>query len=158
MDYYFFNTDVSCLDGKSRVGVLIKKGIAATSGERSYGEQLGMAFQIVDDILDFTATSEELGKPAGSDLLAGTVTLPTLLYMERSPENNPVRRAFDGVRRKANLQRAIDEIRASDLLEESMVTARRFADRALEALAELPPGDPRNHLEALVEYVLTRRS
>lgn len=41
MDYYFFNTDVSCLDGKSRVGVLIKKGIAATSGERSYGEQLG---------------------------------------------------------------------------------------------------------------------
>ena len=64
---------------------------------RDYGENVGMAFQIVDDILDFSATSEELGKPAGSDLLAGTLTLPTLLYMDRYPDDNPVRRAFDGV-------------------------------------------------------------
>ncbi len=125
---------------------------------RRYGEQLGMAFQIVDDILDFSATSEELGKPAGSDLLSGTVTLPAMLYMGRSPDDNPVRRAFDGVRRRQNLQRAITEIRASDILEESMVTARRFADRALEALTALPAGDPRDTLEGVVEYVLARRS
>ncbi|MSQ29323.1 MAG: polyprenyl synthetase family protein [Dehalococcoidia bacterium] len=125
---------------------------------RRYGEQLGMAFQIVDDILDFSATSEELGKPAGSDLLSGTVTLPALLYMDRSPEDNPVRRAFEGVRRRQNLQRAITEIRASDIIDESMVTARRFADRALEALAELPAGEPRTTLEGVVEYVLSRRS
>jgi geranylgeranyl pyrophosphate synthase len=125
---------------------------------RRYGEQLGMAFQIVDDVLDFAATSEELGKPAGSDLLAGTLTLPALLYMERSPEDNAVRRAFAGTRRRANLQRAVTEIRASDLLDESLATARRFADEARAALDALPTGDPRATLEGLVDYVLERRS
>ncbi|MFA7296470.1 MAG: polyprenyl synthetase family protein [Dehalococcoidia bacterium] len=125
---------------------------------RRFGIQLGMAFQIVDDILDFTATSEELGKPAGSDLLSGTVTLPTLLYMGRSPEDNPVKRAFEGTRRRANLQRAINDIRASDLLDESMVTARRFAQSAREALAVLPEGEPKATLDALVDYVTERRN
>lgn len=125
---------------------------------RHFGIQMGMAFQIVDDILDFTATSEELGKPAGSDLLSGTVTLPTLLYMGRSPEDNPVKRAFEGTRRRANLQRAITEIRASDLLDESMVTARRFAESAREALAVLPDGEPKATLDSLVDYVIERRN
>lgn len=125
---------------------------------RRFGLQLGMAFQIVDDILDFSATTEELGKPAGSDLLSGTVTLPTLLYMDRSPNDNPVKRAFEGTRRKANLQRAINDIRASDLLDESMATARHFADNARAALTELPAGEPRETLEALVDYVLERRN
>jgi len=125
---------------------------------RRYGEQLGLAFQIVDDVLDFSATSEQLGKPAGSDLLAGTLTLPALLYMERSPDDNPVRRAFEGVRRRANLRRAIDEIRASDVLAEAMLTARRFADGARAALDPLPAREPRATLEGLVGYVLERRS
>lgn len=125
---------------------------------RSFGEHLGMAFQIVDDILDFSATSEELGKPAGSDLLSGTLTLPTLLYMERYPDDNPVRRAFDGTRRRANLARAIDEIRDSDILEESMKTAERFALHARDALERIPSGDPRTTLDGLVDYVLSRRS
>lgn len=124
---------------------------------RTFGEQLGMAFQIVDDILDFSATSEELGKPAGSDLLSGTLTLPTLLYMERYPDDNPVKRAFDGVRRRTNLARAIEEIRDSDIIEESMRTAERFAERARAALDPIPPGQPRTTLEGLVEYVLSRR-
>lgn len=125
---------------------------------RTFGEQLGMAFQIVDDILDFSATSEELGKPAGSDLLSGTVTLPTLLYMDRYPDDNPVKRAFEGTRRRANLARAVDEIRASDILPEAMNTAQRFADRARDALAALPSGDPKATLDGLVDYVLARRS
>ena len=131
---------------------------AVVAPMRSFGEHLGMAFQIVDDILDFSATSEELGKPAGSDLLSGTLTLPTLLYMERYPDDNPVRRAFEGVRRRANLARAVEEIRASDILEQSMTTARRFADDAQSALAEIPRGEPRDTLQGLVAYVLSRRS
>jgi len=126
---------------------------------RDYGKQLGMAFQIVDDILDFASTSEEMGKPVGSDLLAGTLTLPALLYMDRSPNENPVKRAFDGVRRRSNLQRAIDEIRAdASLLDESMATARRYADTARAALGPLPRGEVRETLESLVDYVLERRS
>ena len=125
---------------------------------RRFGEQLGMAFQVVDDVLDFSATAEELGKPVGSDLLAGTLTLPALLYLDRYPEDNPIRRAFSGVRRRANLQRAINEIRESGLLEESMETAQRFAEQAAAALDPLPGGDPRETFESLTEYVLARRS
>ncbi len=125
---------------------------------RRYGEALGMAFQVVDDILDFTGTAAEMGKPVGSDLLSGTLTLPTILYMQRSPDDNPVQKAFDGVRRRANLQRAIEEIRASDVLEESMATARHFASLATSALEELPPGDPKDSLAGLVDYVLERRT
>ncbi len=125
---------------------------------RRFGQELGMAFQIVDDVLDFSGTSEELGKPVGSDLLAGTLTLPTLLYLERYPDDNPVQRAFAGVRRRSNLQRAIGEIQESGLLEESLATARQFAQRAGEAIEELPQGEPRTTFEQLVEYVLERRS
>ena len=67
---------------------------------RSYGENLGMAFQIVDDILDFTGDEAELGKPAGSDLMQGTLTLPSLLLIERYPDEQPgealLRRAPEG--------------------------------------------------------------
>ena len=53
---------------------------------RSYGHSVGMAFQIVDDILDFTSDAETLGKPVGGDLLAGTLTLPAILLMEANPK------------------------------------------------------------------------
>ena len=125
---------------------------------RRYGEALGMAFQIVDDVLDFTGDAEEMGKPVGSDLLAGTLTLPTILYMQRSPEENPVRRAFAGVRRRSNLSRAVDEIRGSELLEESMDSARHFAGLARSALASVPVGETRDALDGVIDYVLERRA
>ena len=56
---------------------------SCSSALRSYGHNLGMAFQVVDDILDFDGTEEEIGKPIGSDLANGVVTLPTLIAMKR---------------------------------------------------------------------------
>ena len=53
-----------------------------------------MAFQVVDDILDFAGDEEEMGKPIGSDLMQGTLTLPSLLLMERYPKDNPIKKAF----------------------------------------------------------------
>ncbi len=125
---------------------------------RLFGLRLGMAFQVVDDILDFTGDPDEMGKPAGSDLHAGTLTLPTILYLQRAPEDNPVRRAFDGQRRRSNIERAIREIVDSDILEQSMATARRFADGAREALEPLPGGETRDALDGLTGYVLERRA
>ena len=126
---------------------------------RLYGLRLGIAFQIVDDILDFTGDPEVMGKPAvGSDLRGGTLTLPAILYMQREPDDNPIKRAFDGQRRRANLDRAIAEILDGDFIEESMTTARRFGAEAREALAVLPPSETRDTLDSLVDYVLDRSS
>ena len=125
---------------------------------RHYGESLGMAFQVVDDILDFSGDAEEMGKPAGSDLREGTLTLPALLYMQRQPDDNPIRLAFDGVDREQNLTRAIEEIRGSGTLDEAAETAQRFGARAREALSELPRGEERETLDGLIDYVLERRS
>ncbi|HEX5140051.1 MAG TPA: polyprenyl synthetase family protein [Dehalococcoidia bacterium] len=128
---------------------------------RAYGENVGMAFQIMDDILDFTADAEELGKPAGSDLMNGTLTLPALLLIDRDPENNPVKRFFAGGRSKAeNLRRALQQIRESDILEESFRVAYDFRDKALAALESVPESESgaRESLADVAYWVAQRRS
>ena len=123
---------------------------------RRYGMSLGIAFQIVDDILDFAGDPQVMGKAVGSDLRNGTLTLPAILYMQREPHDNPIKRAFDGQRRRANIDRAITEILDSELIAESMTTARRFGEDARSALGSLPPGETRDTLDSLVDYVLER--
>lgn len=126
---------------------------------RAYGYSLGMAFQIVDDILDFTGDEELMGKPVGSDLLEGTVTLPGLLFLERYPRDNPIKKFFTARRdRHARLQEALDAIIASDVIGESMNIARDYVRRANEAIAFLPDSETRRRLVDLGDYVLDRRS
>jgi len=126
---------------------------------RDYGFNLGMAFQIMDDILDFTGTEEVMGKPVGSDLMEGTLTLPSLLLMERSRSDNPVRRLFAAKRNRGQrLAEALAAIYASDVLAESESVARDFIQRALDALTPLPADAARIALADLAEYVVTRTS
>jgi geranylgeranyl pyrophosphate synthase len=135
---------------------------------RDYGENLGMAFQVVDDILDFTGDEAELGKPAGSDLMHGTLTLPALKLIERYPDDNPVERYFDsdeddpaspsGRRDEEALQEALRMVRESDILDESMQVALDFRDRALEALRAVPSSEARFVLEDVAHWVTKRRS
>ena len=126
---------------------------------RTYGYSLGMAFQIVDDILDFTGDEELMGKPVGSDLLEGTVTLPGLLFLERYPRDNPIKKFFTARReRTLRLQEAIDSILASDVIGASMEIAGGYVQRANAAIDFLPNSDAKDCLLELGEYVLTRRS
>jgi len=126
---------------------------------RTYGMKLGIAFQIVDDVLDFTGDPAVMGKPAvGSDLRGGTLTLPAILYMQAEPNDNPIKRAFEGTRRHANLDRAIADILAGPYITETIETAHRFGREARESLEGLPPGETRDTLAALVDYVLDRDS
>jgi geranylgeranyl pyrophosphate synthase len=125
---------------------------------RTYGDNLGMAFQVVDDILDFTGDEAEMGKPVGSDLMQGTLTLPALLLMERYPRNNPVRRYFANRRRRDELQRAIDMVRESDILDESYRVALNFREQAIGSLAALPDGETKDALIELADWVTARRS
>ncbi len=125
---------------------------------RSYGENAGMAFQIVDDILDFTGDEAEMGKPVGSDLMQGTLTLPSLLLMERYPDGNPVKQFFDDKKSGDLLAAAIAMIQESDIIDESGRVARDFRDRAVSDLQQLPETPARAALEGIVNYVLERRA
>ena len=117
-----------------------------------------MAFQIVDDILDFTGDEAEMGKPVGSYLMQGTLTLPSLLLVERFPENNPVKRYFAGRQKADSLRRSIDMIRESDILDESFRVAADFRDRALRAIAPLPRSEAKESLIDVCDWVMQRRS
>lgn len=140
-------------------GALAGCDTASVEALRTYGYCLGMAFQIVDDVLDYTADEAELGKPTGSDLLEGTVTLPALLLIEQSPRNNAVGRFFAARRnREQKLAEALEAVRTSGVVEKSMEMAGSYVRRAREAISTLPETDARRTLEELGEYVLRRRS
>ncbi len=125
---------------------------------RDYGENVGMAFQIVDDVLDFEGNEAELGKPAGSDLMQGTLTLPALLFMERHPEDNPIHKLFENEHAAEHLAEALQMVAASGALDESHVVARDFRDRAVANLGPLPAGPDRAALIEIADYILSRRS
>lgn len=123
---------------------------------RSYGYNLGLAFQIVDDVLDFTGDEAELGKPIGSDLAQGTMTLPAILLVEKYPDTNPIKEAFSHNDAEA-LKKAIEMIRNSSIIQESYEIAADFCDKARTALRELPARPCRSSLMDLVDYVIERR-
>lgn len=124
---------------------------------RDYGYDLGTAFQIMDDILDFTGEAAELGKPVASDLLQGTLTLPAILLLERYPEDNPVTRVFSGEDVEKNLKLTVDMVRNSNIIHESFQIANEFCSKAHRALESLPDCPARKSFIELTEYVVKRR-
>lgn len=124
---------------------------------RSYGYNLGMAFQIVDDVLDFQGTEEEMGKPVGSDLLQGTLTLPAILLLERYPRDNPIKKVFQKRSTQMNLRRALEMINNSDVIKDSYAVAGDFCKKAQKALECLPDNQCRRSLWELTDFVLERR-
>jgi len=124
-----------------------------------FGRALGICFQLVDDMLDFTAKEGDLGKPVLSDLREGKLTLPVLLALPRIPESE---RAAIGIVledrdfHRVEPERILEIVRREGTLEETGTTARSWADRALEALSALPDGAAREALASAPSYVLYR--
>ncbi|MSQ33091.1 MAG: polyprenyl synthetase family protein [Dehalococcoidia bacterium] len=123
---------------------------------RRFGHALGLAFQIVDDILDYMGTEEDLGKPVGNDLLQGTVTLPAILLLEREPADATIRRACEGPDREAAVREAVARIRDSGVIDEAYAIARGYAEEARRELRRLPSSPAQDSLHGLVDYVLDR--
>jgi len=124
---------------------------------KGYGHNLGIAFQVVDDILDFIGTEEELGKPVGSDLAQGTLTLPAMLLLERYPEDNPVKRLFQNRDKQENIGLAIELIRNSSIVQECYGVASDYCSKACHNLSLLPDNASRQALVQLAEYVVNRK-
>ena len=119
-----------------------------------YGRYVGLAFQVVDDILDFTTTSDVLGKPAGSDLKSGNLTAPVLYALESSPQlAGMIEREFSS---PGDIEQSIELVLASDGISRSRAMAEDFVERAIENLLVLPPSESRDTLAGLARYVLSR--
>ena len=122
----------------------------------SYGYNLGMAFQVVDDILDFMGEEQEMGKPVGNDLLHGTVTLPALLYMELYPDDEVIQRMLESPGDEGRATKAIEAIRASAAIQEAYKVAGSFCQEARKGLVTLPGSGPLDTLLDLTEYAVRR--
>jgi len=125
---------------------------------RDFGYQVGMAFQIVDDILDFNGDQSAVGKPLGSDLLNGLVTLPAIYSAETNP-NDPdiISVPNGGWSNTENMTRLINNIRTSEAPRKAMDDAEKHVDRALAKLSNLEPCAEREALENLAKYIVDRK-
>lgn len=129
------------------------QGAGAVEAMRSYGINLGLAFQIADDVLDIVGDERTLGKPAGSDLLQGTVTLPVILYAQRLPVDSPF---WTQLNAGTNLEEIVDAVRRSDAPDRALKRAEEYAAAARAELAVFPESDQRDALADLTEYVINR--
>jgi len=121
-----------------------------------YGYNLGIAFQIVDDVLDFIGNEAKLGKPTGSDLTQGTLTLPSLIILERYPEDNPVKRLFRNKEGQDEIELAIELVRSSSIADECYQVASDYCEKACRNLKQLPDNESRQSLVDLAEFIISR--
>ncbi|MGQ9926169.1 MAG: polyprenyl synthetase family protein [Chloroflexaceae bacterium] len=162
LDQYFYKTGAKTA---SLFEAACKAGMAAGGGSDAqiaalgrYGFDLGMAFQIVDDVLDFTGDEQTLGKPAGNDLRQGTITLPLIYALSRS--DSPYLRAIVAHDHptEAEVRAAVDEVIALGGVEAAMAEAQRFVARANNHLAEFPPSVALQTLEDIACFVISREA
>ena len=119
-----------------------------------FGRQLGLAFQVVDDILDFTGSDQQLGKPAASDLASGYLTAPALYALEERPAlAGLIEREFC---QEGDLDQALELVRGCEAIPRARVLAEQFSQDAASALEWLPPSESCRALRALPDFVLSR--
>jgi octaprenyl-diphosphate synthase len=139
--------------------VIANRPAAEQAALRTYGECIGLAFQLVDDALDYSGEAATLGKSIGDDFREGKITLPVVLAYARG---NAEERAFwertlqEGDIRDGDLGQAISLVRRHGGIEETMHRARQFGRTAMEALAIFPKSEPKGALLEAVEFSISR--
>jgi len=127
----------------------------------TYGLNLGIAFQIIDDILDYTEDQATIGKPAGNDLRQGMVTLPLIYALQEQPRNGQyqvVHRLLNGTsQREEDLLSVINWVNEGQGVERSRVDAYNFANKAQAALYHFPVSQNREVLDQLIDFVVARK-
>ena len=124
---------------------------------KSYGYNLGMAFQIIDDILDFEGDPNEFGKPVGQDLDQGLLTLPSLLYLEKFPNETNISTLFSEGDSQKYKPKIVESILNSEIIEECYIKAQNYCNTSKEMLEKLPNSEEKTSLSLLLDYVIERR-
>jgi octaprenyl-diphosphate synthase len=128
---------------------------------KRYGRNLGMAFQLVDDALDYAGDSARLGKSTGDDFREGKITLPVIVCLRRAGEEE---RAFwrrtlsEGRIEDGDFGRAVHLMQTHRAIEATLERARHFGAIARDALAGVPPGPPTRALDEVVHFCISRAS
>ena len=149
------------LDLGQRASVRPREDVERRRALRKYGLDLGLAFQLVDDALDYSGDSDELGKNPGDDFREGKATLPLLLAIART---GPAEREFwlrtvDRLEQTdADFERARELMRQTGALEATLDLARAYADSAKAALADFPATGWRPALQDLADFAVARRA
>ncbi|PPA71266.1 heptaprenyl diphosphate synthase component II [Jeotgalibacillus proteolyticus] len=121
-----------------------------------FGYYVGMAYQITDDILDFTSSEEELGKPAGGDLSQGNITLP-VLYALKDPQLNKRIRRVHGDMPRAEMELLIQDIIATDAISKSYDMSQQYLKKALKELDALPQSRAKKSLRDIALFIGKRK-
>lgn len=136
--------------------------IAAGAGEHIhqtlywFGYYVGMSYQIIDDILDFTSSEKELGKPVGGDLLQGNVTLP-VLYALKSPELKARLMLVNSETTPEQIKPLIKELKKTDAIEQSFKVSEMYLNKAFRLLETLPKNRARTSLGQIAKYIGKRK-
>ncbi|MFO0212276.1 MAG: solanesyl diphosphate synthase, partial [Pseudanabaena sp.] len=140
----FYKTASLMAGSVKAAGVL--SGVSQVQAEQlfNFGKHFGIAFQVVDDILDFTSSTETLGKPAGSDLKQGNLTAPVLFALEEHPQlRGLIEREFSEV---GDLDKALELVYSSEGISRSRELAKSHVKSALTAIEWLPSSAPKQSL------------
>jgi geranylgeranyl pyrophosphate synthase len=124
---------------------------------RQYGYQIGMAFQMVDDILDFTGEQATMGKPVASDLRQGLITLPAIYYLESNPSEQYLQEMLESnFYDEERIAKILAAIRSSGAIQKSLDEANQAIEHGLKALRQLPDTPERRSLDDLAHYIVER--
>lgn len=160
-NYYkrIYAKTASLFEMTSRAAAMVSPADEAViESMRVFGYEVGMAFQIVDDILDFTGDQNAVGKPLGSDLLNGLVTLPAIYYAEANPDDPNIQSLPNGGwTNTEHMTRLVEDIRTSDASKQAMLEAEGHVYRALNCLQSMPACAERDALENLARYIVDRK-
>jgi geranylgeranyl pyrophosphate synthase len=126
-----------------------------------YGINLGIAFQIIDDVLDYTQDQSTIGKPAGNDLRQGMVTLPLIYALQKQPQNGhyqQIKNLLNGTSRKEEeIQAVVNWVVQGYGVQAAILDAHAYGNKAREALYNFPASHNRDVLDGLIDFVLARR-
>ena len=129
---------------------------ARIAAARTFGRNVGLAFQVGDDVLDYTGAAETIGKPAASDIREGTVTLPLILAMEMSPA--PLEAILASARARDDFGAILEAVRRSGAIERCVELATDLSRAAIAALDAFPEGPDREALAGLARSLPGRRA
>lgn len=124
-----------------------------------YGYNVGMAFQIRDDVLDLCGTEKQLGKPPGSDLRQGNITIPVLYALQDESRREPLLAEITRIHNangETDVKTAVRMVRESQGIQEAELLADRYIQKAMHALSQLPAGRTQKHLQEIAKFVANR--